>query len=442
MLYFIIVMFLVFRFGPTVIGFLIGLFQLLKTVIQVFIPIVWVPIRWLLTLALMAIKHIRWSEASALIKGYRLPFLPAKKAATEKPFLIPFPKELGREFKHITLSHGSKSFTLDRVFIGQNGRVVLLDLCHEEYRITGTDRDETWTSVAYGCNTFFDNPVMKLEQQASELEGFLRARKVPCNKIVHGSVFTHSSTTLDPRISRQSALFIEDVRNFLTYHLTGPAVSETDYEALVNFFKEAQDQTPAQTTDGSTDLTVEANLTPCAFKVYPEGVTLPDDYVVFDFETTGFTPKRHQIIQMAAYRYRNNELVDSFSSFVNPNQPIPKKIQSLTGISEAQTHLAPQLGDILPAFLAFLGEDVVVAHNASFDLSFLEAAIEQVQLNGIQLVYIDTLSLARKHLPEVKDHRLEALKEVLGLSAQSHTADADCYVCGSVYQHVKQRLLA
>ena len=162
----------------------------------------------------------------------------------------------------------------------------------------------------------------------------------------------------------------------------------------------------------------------------------PSDYVVLDFETNGLDPKECDIIQMAAIRYRNDVKVDSFTSFVYTTS-IPLKVTELTSITLEDCKLAPKLGELLPQLLKFIGNDVIVAHNASFDLGFLMESMNRLNIPGQTFIYVDTLRLARQKIKGVKWHKLPILKKYLKLEYDSHLAEDDCYVCHEVYKYCR-----
>lgn len=139
-------------------------------------------------------------------------------------------------------------------------------------------------------------------------------------------------------------------------------------------------------------------------------ISLPLDYVVIDFETTGFNPYNDKIIQVAAVKYRNHELVDQFVSYVNPKRPIPDRIMSLTGITNYRVSDAPTIEEVLPLFLAFLHTNVIVAHNASFDMRFLKSNVNMLGLPEPKNKVIDTVFLAKKYMKHAPNHKLETLK--------------------------------
>ncbi|EJR53170.1 exonuclease, DNA polymerase III, epsilon subunit [Bacillus cereus VD107] len=163
-------------------------------------------------------------------------------------------------------------------------------------------------------------------------------------------------------------------------------------------------------------------------------VSLPLDYVVIDFETTGFNPYNDKIIQVAAVKYRNHELIDQFVSYVNPERPIPSRITSLTGITNYRVSDAPTIEEVLPLFLAFLDTNIIVAHNASFDMRFLKSNVNMLGLPEPKNNVIDTVFLAKKYMKYAPNHKLETLKRMLGIRLSSHNALDDCITCAAVYQ--------
>ena len=162
----------------------------------------------------------------------------------------------------------------------------------------------------------------------------------------------------------------------------------------------------------------------------------PSDYVVIDFETNGLEPRTCGIIQMAAVRYRNDVKVDTFTSFVYTTI-IPPKVSELTSITLDDCKTAPRLEELLPQLLEFIGNDVIVAHNAAFDLGFLTESMERLNLPGRTFIYVDTLRLARQKIKDVKWYKLPILKRYLKLEYNSHLAEDDCYVCHEVYKYCR-----
>ncbi len=161
---------------------------------------------------------------------------------------------------------------------------------------------------------------------------------------------------------------------------------------------------------------------------HEKGQTLKDDFVVFDLETTGFSPVNNRIIEIGAVRVEGGKIVSRFSSFVNPETPIPFRIEQLTGINDKMVLEAPVIEDILPEFLAFCEGAVLAAHNAEFDMGFIQ---ENARRQGIwrEFTYVDTMGMARLLLPGQAKHTLDAVAKTLHISLENHhraVDDAEC----------------
>ncbi len=151
---------------------------------------------------------------------------------------------------------------------------------------------------------------------------------------------------------------------------------------------------------------------------------LEGTYVVFDIETTGFSPIQNRIIEIGAVKVENGEIIDRYSAFVNPDVPIPFAIEKLTGINDNMVVSAPMIGEILPQFLTFTGEAVLVAHNANFDMSFIMENAKRLGLEK-EFTYVDTLGIARVLLPNQNKHTLDAVAKTLGVSLENHHRAVD-----------------
>ncbi len=156
--------------------------------------------------------------------------------------------------------------------------------------------------------------------------------------------------------------------------------------------------------------------------------SLDDDYVVFDIETTGFSPLYNKIIEIGAVKVSKGEIVDKFSTFINPEEPIPYRIEQLTGISDNMVMDAPLVENILPKFLEFSEGCVMVAHNADFDMSFI---ISEGKKIGIEKTYtiVDTVALARMLLPQISKYKLDNVAKALNVSLENHHRAVDDAGC-------------
>ena len=152
--------------------------------------------------------------------------------------------------------------------------------------------------------------------------------------------------------------------------------------------------------------------------------SLDDTYIVFDIETTGFSSIRDRIIEIGAVKVVNGEIVDRFSTFVNPERPIPFEITGLTGITDEMVMGAPAIGTVLPQFLEFAGDGVLVAHNAGFDVGFIEQNCREQGLND-RFIYVDTVALARVLLPTLSKYKLNIVAKALNISLENHHRAVD-----------------
>ena len=129
-----------------------------------------------------------------------------------------------------------------------------------------------------------------------------------------------------------------------------------------------------------------------------KGQPMDGRFVVFDIETTGFSPLTCKIIEIGAVRVENGRITDRFSTFVNPKVPIPFRIEQLTSINDSMVMDAPTIAEVLPAFLDFCRDAVMVAHNADFDMSFIMENCRQQGFSD-EFTYVDTVGMARFLLP-------------------------------------------
>ena len=159
-----------------------------------------------------------------------------------------------------------------------------------------------------------------------------------------------------------------------------------------------------------------------------KGQRLADETVVFDIETTGFSPVNDRIIEIGAVKVKDGAIVDRFSVFVNPERPIPYKIEQLTGINDGMVVDAQTIDAVLPAFFTFCGDAVLAAHNAGFDMSFIKENARRLGITR-QFTYLDTMGIARLLLPGQAKHTLDAVAKTLNILLENHhraVDDAEC----------------
>ncbi len=155
----------------------------------------------------------------------------------------------------------------------------------------------------------------------------------------------------------------------------------------------------------------------------PKG-DLNSAFVVFDIETTGLDKNKNNITEIGAVKVVNGEITDRWSTFVNPDQPIPEEIVNLTGINDDMVKDAPKIGDLLPKFFEFCKDCTLVAHNAEFDTGFIKKAAKDNNLK-FDFPYIDTLMLARCMYPDLHNFKLDTLTKHLGVILENHHRAVD-----------------
>ena len=167
-------------------------------------------------------------------------------------------------------------------------------------------------------------------------------------------------------------------------------------------------------------------------------ILLPTDYVVLDLETTGLDPRNDEIIEFAALRIRGSEIVNKYQTFIKPINEIPDFITDLTGITNEMVADAPSIREAIPGILSFIGDDIVMAHNANFDINFLYDATEECSGSHFSNSFIDTLRIARKLLPDQRHHRLCDILAPLSVTASDeHRALADCITLFDCYNSMR-----
>lgn len=165
-------------------------------------------------------------------------------------------------------------------------------------------------------------------------------------------------------------------------------------------------------------------------------------YIIFDLETTGLSAATERIIEIGAVKVENGEILESFDLFVDPEKAITPEITRLTSITNEMVAGAPKEAEALEQFFRFCdGCDILVAHNADFDMGFLRAAIRRCGREE-DPVQIDTLVMARAMYPELKKHKLDTIAERLGVTQKHHhRADDDARVLAEIFLKMVQRLV-
>ena len=163
-----------------------------------------------------------------------------------------------------------------------------------------------------------------------------------------------------------------------------------------------------------------------------QNMTFDHEFVAFDLETTGLSPENDRIIEIGAVILKNGKEVERFQTFVDPERPLERKIIDLTGITDEMLKDAPKIEEVLPKFLQFIGERVLVAHNAKFDTAFIR---NECQRQGYPYPYTsaDTLTLSQQLMPQLNKYKLDVVAKALKLpNFNHHRAADDANICGLI----------
>jgi DNA polymerase-3 subunit alpha (Gram-positive type) len=186
---------------------------------------------------------------------------------------------------------------------------------------------------------------------------------------------------------------------------------------------------------------VEANVLnePMSVVIQPRSVVLADEtYVVFDIETTSLSVTNGEMIEIAGVKMKNGEILDKFAMLVKPTGAIPDKIMQITNITNEMVAQSPMIEEVLPQFIAFVGDCTLVAHNARFDLGFIKEWCKRLGLEIPKQATIDTLEMARTFLQrEMRQFNLKALSDRFKVELKSHhRALDDCIATGHIFFHL------
>ena len=163
--------------------------------------------------------------------------------------------------------------------------------------------------------------------------------------------------------------------------------------------------------------------------------TFPSDYTVIDIETTGLSPAECEIIEIAALKIRNDEVVSDFTYLIKPTAPINSFITSLTGITNSMVSRSPNIKTVLSYFKEFTQDDILMGYNVHFDINFIYD--NMINSLGVPLTndFVDVLRFSRKALPMLKSKSQTNVAEYLGISSKgAHRALNDCIICNECYK--------
>jgi len=210
----------------------------------------------------------------------------------------------------------------------------------------------------------------------------------------------------------------------------------------VQSFPEAHKLLGRDSKDMKVIYGVEAYLAPDKENsvINPKGQSIDTTYCVLDLETTGFSPVTDKITEIGIMKVQNGEVIDQFSCFVNPEKPIPQRVVEVTNITDDMVKDAETIDKVFPKMMEFLGDSVIVAHNAGFDVGYLK---HNAKVLGYEFdyTYIDTLSLAKDLFPNFKKYKLGKIADELGIKVEvAHRALDDVDTTVKVFNVMIQKL--
>lgn len=150
------------------------------------------------------------------------------------------------------------------------------------------------------------------------------------------------------------------------------------------------------------------------------GQSYDDEYVVFDIETTGLNKEKGKITEIGAVKIKDRQIIDRYSTFIDPEEKLSEEIINLTNITDDMLAGQRKIGEVLPEFLDFVGDAVLVAHNASFDTGFVRIKADELGIKNRHNTILDTLELSRTLLKDLKKHKLDVVAKRLGVSLEGH----------------------
>ena len=163
-----------------------------------------------------------------------------------------------------------------------------------------------------------------------------------------------------------------------------------------------------------------------------KNTSFADEYIALDLETTGLYARHDTIIEIGAVKMRHGEEIDRFQTFVDPGKLLSREVSALTGITDAMLKGAPKIQTVIPALLDFIGDRVIVAHNADFDMTFIQRACDMLGI-AHSFTYVDTLTISQNLMPELPKYKLDVVAKAFSLEDfNHHRAGDDALICGKI----------
>lgn len=171
-------------------------------------------------------------------------------------------------------------------------------------------------------------------------------------------------------------------------------------------------------------------------------LAFPENYIVLDIETTGLNPNSNEIIELSALKVVNGKIHEEYSKLVKPSGYLSPFITRLTGINSEMLKNAPHIKEAVKEFNDFCSDSIIVGHNITFDIGFINAKLQKYHNVPFDNEYIDTLTIARKLLPQLKNKKLGTIAQHFNLDTEGmHRGLKDCSVTNSCYCKFKEMVI-
>jgi DNA polymerase III epsilon subunit family exonuclease len=169
---------------------------------------------------------------------------------------------------------------------------------------------------------------------------------------------------------------------------------------------------------------------------------LPSNYVVIDIETTGLHPRKNKIIELSALKVRNDMIVDQFTTLCHPGTKISQTITKLTGITNDMLKGAPKINEVIQSYLDFIGDDIVIGHNAHFDINFIYANCIKLLEKPFSNDFVDTLKISRDACKDLRHHRVSDMVKYFNIiiNGELHRSLNDCHATYQIYLKLKEAI--
>ena len=165
-------------------------------------------------------------------------------------------------------------------------------------------------------------------------------------------------------------------------------------------------------------------------------------FIAFDTETTGLDPTSGRIVEIGAIKFDRQGIIARYNVLINPEMPMPEEAGKVNGITDAMLADKPVIAEVLPDFLDFIGNGVLVAHNAPFDINYVNTELKRTEKPVLANKTVDTRILAKEVFPGLASYALQDLALQFGITAlEAHRAEDDARVCMELFQHILNRFL-